>query len=769
MSSTTHLCRLCVNLSHDGSCIYNNEGQPNEFYNRICNYLPSKIVDLEKFKHISHICNECRHSLDEFCNFQQMVEKAQERLSQLFADTARMVEDCPIVEAIEDNLDIKVEKEFISESYQQVLAESRNDVQENFVPPVVIRENFNIKNTNLESKERDHQNAFEFFEIAKGDSSGTINGALELPVSYSKVEFNAAEVTEAAKETKQDDQLPIAPSPQEIQQPRCLSKAKFEREDDCTTFSDDEIPLAIRFARHKSATLKDAEPKSQEIKKTFSSLAKNNVELFDECFAQTMPFVKCALCPKLIGKYSLYREHFYKAHPKNRFHIICCSKKLGHPNIIKSHILNEHNTIHVPKCQYCGLKFLNEHSLKVHVSGRHSDVRPPTSKRNPNECFRCSVCSGVWKNRRYLQLHMAKEHPSQQPTISVEENLKIGRALVEELKCHDPKILDDLVRTWLPKIQCVVCAEVLHKYSEYRQHFQKTHPHKDFYLRCCYRKMEINKKVLDHMLYHNNPETFKCLPCNRTYACEANLRSHNRLYHTTIQERKFSCQHCSKTFTTRRGLAFHSLKHNSEPLIEPEVTMQNDGSSVYNCKDCDYSTQSYKLFSSHRWAWHTRRKSYTCQICGESFRLASMLRNHLDGHTGYTKKYTCSTCGSSHKNFTLLKAHKQAHHDQQGIESKFKRRLTHACSWCSEKFAYASCLKIHMKKVHPGKRMQKSRISCTLCPLKFSHPLHFRLHLRKKHGKTSLEIKEEFAEEDAEDSMEIGDEFKKSAEEQLLQ
>ncbi|XP_059221013.1 oocyte zinc finger protein XlCOF22-like [Stomoxys calcitrans] len=173
------------------------------------------------------------------------------------------------------------------------------------------------------------------------------------------------------------------------------------------------------------------------------------------------------------------------------------------------------------------------------------------------------------------------------------------------------------------------------------------------------------------MLYHNNPETFKCLSCNRTYACEANLRSHNR------------------------------------------------------------KTLSYRNFSTHRWAMHNRQKSYTCQICGESFRLASMLRNHLDGHA----------------------AHKQVHHDQQGIESKFKRRLTHACSWCSEKFAYASCLKIHMQKVHPGKRMQKSRISCTLCPLKFSNPLHFRLHLRKKHGKTSLEIKEEFAEEDAEDSM----------------
>uniref|UniRef100_A0A1I8PEB3 C2H2-type domain-containing protein n=1 Tax=Stomoxys calcitrans TaxID=35570 RepID=A0A1I8PEB3_STOCA len=571
--------------------------------------------------------SECWHSLNEFCEFQQMIEKAQEKLHQQLPDTVNMISDFVIFEAIEDNLHIKVEEEFISEPQQVVVETSLafSDITTTSIE--IIEDNF-LKS----EEEKNPQTALDFFDIQNEDASVSNKDIQELSASYDGCEERDANL-ELNSNKVNDDKL-IAATLQELQ-PSC---SKFNGKDDGTNSSDDDdLPLAIRYAKAKSSTLKASKPKPQENAEISQPLANNNIKLFDEYFAQVMPAVKC----------------------------------------------------------------------------------------------------------RTLQLHMVREHPLQKPSISVEDNLKMGRELVEELKNNDATILDDLVFTWVPSIQCVTCPEIFSKYSAYREHFQKIHTHKDFYLSCCGLKLPIHKKVLDHMLFHNNPDTFKCKACSKTFTNEFNLQAHIRSFHMTVQDKKFSCQQCTKAFTTHRGLNFHCARKHSV-LNMPEEAIQTDGSSVYNCKYCNYSTQSY----SHRWGKHNPRKAYACQICGEGFILAKLLRDHLDEHAGNSKNYSCSICGKKCKNFTKLIKHKQAYHDQQGIESRTKRRKKHACSICSVKFAYAARLRIHMQSIHRGKLIKKSRISCTLCPLKFTNPSHFRLHLRKKHGKTSLEIKQELADND---------------------
>ncbi|XP_059217063.1 transcription factor grauzone-like [Stomoxys calcitrans] len=729
MSSTTHLCRLCANLSQDGSLIYNNEGQPNELYNLMLNYLPTKIIDLEKFKHISIICNECWHSLEYIRTFHQTIDKAQEKLSQEYPDAEKKVED---FETIGHNLNIKVEQEFITES-QTCEAETINNSLEIWNSTELLEDN-----TDLGIEEKESKAALEFLAIQREVVTKT---------SHSHTPELSA-LHEGCEDPTQNEP-----------QPSCSSYTKFTIEEDLadggTTSSDDDddIPLAKRFAKTKS--LEDSDSKTPEASQISYPTGTDSTKLFDFYFSQVMPAVKCVVCLELFETYSLYREHFYKAHPNRRFHIICCYKKMGSSKVIKPHILNKHTNVQAPQCQHCGLKCMTAANLKSHITIHHAKFEKPRipaeDKLKTIECFPCTACTRQFKTQQYLRLHITRHHASQKVKISAEDNLKMGETLAEELKCNDAAVLDDLVATWLPSIQCVLCPEVLSKYSVYREHFQKKHPHKYFYLSCCDTKLQINKKVLDHMLFHNNPETFKCKPCNSTFANEASLRRHNRRLHTTLQDRKFSCQQCTKSYTTRKGLSFHCTQKHSV-LSMPEEAIQEDGSSVYNCKDCDYSTQSYNKFSTHRWSNHNPRNSYTCQICDKTFKVAANLRNHLNTHAG--NRNHCSICGSHFKNFEGLRRHKQVFHQQQAVESNAKVGRRHACSICSAKFPLRLALKLHMQSEHPGKKIQKNRISCTLCPLKFTNSAHFRLHLRKKHGKTSLEIKEEIVEEEDGEKLE---------------
>ncbi|XP_013114975.2 zinc finger protein 26 isoform X1 [Stomoxys calcitrans] len=717
MSSATHVCRLCANLSYDGSYIYNNEGQPYELYNLIRNCLPTKIIDLEKFKHISIICNECWHSLEYIHNFHQNIEKAQEKLCQQFPDAVKMVKDFVIFETIGHNLNIKVEQEFITTS-QTCEGETSNNIAE-------------ISNSNelLGIEEKESKAALEFLAIQSEDVAETSpRHILKLSAS-----------NQGCEDTEDNAVVPErSPTPNEPQ-PSCSFYAKFPTEkdlaDDNTTSSDDDIPLAKRFAKTKSLTLEDSDPQPPEATQISYPMETDVTKLFDFYFSQVMPAVKCVVCLELFETYSLYREHFYKAHPKKRFHIICCCKKMGSDYIIKRHMLNKHENVQAPQCQHCHLKCITKSILKSHITIHHAKKK---------RFFTCTACTRQFKTQQYLRLHITRDHTSQNVKISAEDNLKMGKALVEELKRNDAAVLDELVATWLPSIQCVVCPEVLSKYSVYREHFQKTHPYKYFYLSCCDTKLHINKKVLDHMLFHNNPETFKCKPCNRSLTSEANLRAHNRDHHMTTHDKKYSCQQCDMAFTTRRGLSFHYARKHSV-LSMPEEAIQEDGSSVYNCKDCDYSTQSYNTFATHRWFKHNPTRTYNCHVCGKSFKVAAKLRNHLNAHAG--NRNHCSICGSYFKNSDGLRRHQQVYHHQQAVESNAKVRHRHACSICSAKFPLRLALKFHMQTEHPGKQIKNSRISCTLCPLKFTNPAHFRLHLRTKHGKTSLEIKEEIVEE----------------------
>ena len=85
----------------------------------------------------------------------------------------------------------------------------------------------------------------------------------------------------------------------------------------------------------------------------------------------------------------------------------------------------------------------------------------------------------------------------------------------------------------------------------------------------------------------------------------------------TMDEKKFKCLHCDKTFSSKAQFTYHTNIHL--------------GLKPYTCLQCKKSfTQPTHLKIHLR--IHDGEKNYMCSVCGKTFSIASNLRKHISIH-----------------------------------------------------------------------------------------------------------------------------------------
>ncbi|XP_073842679.1 uncharacterized protein [Musca autumnalis] len=180
------------------------------------------------------------------------------------------------------------------------------------------------------------------------------------------------------------------------------------------------------------------------------------------------------------------------------------------------------------------------------------------------------------------------------------------------------------------------------------------------------------KNILNSKNSQPRIKPFKCHLCSKSYPYRSNLRYHLRQHQGGSRNTYYHCKDCQRNFSTPKGLSLHySASHRS--MKSPKRITQSDGTDVYACQECDYTSTRYQVFSTHRWYCHNLPSNYICPVCGEKFNnSASVLQQHKIKEHGYIICEFCNKLCSSHK---ALREHQRIKHSAKYAEVKAKRKL----------------------------------------------------------------------------------------------
>ncbi|XP_066993138.2 uncharacterized protein [Anabrus simplex] len=319
-------------------------------------------------------------------------------------------------------------------------------------------------------------------------------------------------------------------------------------------------------------------------------------------------------------------------------------------------------------------------NIKKSISGAEKLDSVPTSQSNiieeilnncrkryidscfPSDTYKCQICEREFPTSRKLWEHK-RSHVTEKKHICdiCEKAFKSSAQLIKHKWIHAEK--KDYV--------CDICGFAT-VYKDSLHVHRKRHV-KDFRYKCevCGRGFYYNHELRSHALNHIVGQAYQCNICGKAFRQPSTLSFHINSVHKKVES--FKCDHCEKTFSTKRSLVSHLRNHERR--------------KHFLCDICGKGVTSTESLSAHR-RLHTGERPYVCDLCGKTSNTRNMFRVHLRTHTG-EKPYTCDVCDKLFTQRSSLVIHKRTHTGQRPYK----------CVACSKGFVSKSALNSH-KKVH---------------------------------------------------------------------
>ncbi|CAL4079611.1 unnamed protein product, partial [Meganyctiphanes norvegica] len=116
----------------------------------------------------------------------------------------------------------------------------------------------------------------------------------------------------------------------------------------------------------------------------------------------------------------------------------------------------------------------------------------------------------------------------------------------------------------------------------------------------CDKAYMFQHNLQKHMRIHTGVKPYLCKYCDNAFSHEISLRDHMKTH--KIQEKRYPCNHCSKTFT-RKSFKEH---------------IRTNYGVGYQCSQCEHAFSHYCSFEIHL-RKHTGEKPYTGSYCDKTF------------------------------------------------------------------------------------------------------------------------------------------------------
>jgi KRAB domain-containing zinc finger protein len=238
---------------------------------------------------------------------------------------------------------------------------------------------------------------------------------------------------------------------------------------------------------------------------------------------------------------------------------------------------------------------------------------------------------------------------------------------------------------------CDLCDQNI-KANCYYSHFKRHHCEAMFVCDLDNKRFKLKNDLRDHMRAHilkDQRKKFFCSTCNSSFFSNSALRNHFNYFHSGYIEehpcncgkifgsrmklkqhqinvhsgRKFTCEHCGKTYDSSRTLRKHLENHTIGKIQCPVCGKEyyrasmNDHLKIHNDPyfECEYESCFKKFYSQHK------------------------LNNHMKSHA-VNNSFLCIDCNSSYVSQVSYERHRARQHGVKtycsvpGCEKLFSRK-----------------------------------------------------------------------------------------------
>ncbi|XP_073831211.1 uncharacterized protein isoform X1 [Musca autumnalis] len=294
------------------------------------------------------------------------------------------------------------------------------------------------------------------------------------------------------------------------------------------------------------------------------------------------------------------------------------------------------------------------------------------------------------------------------------------------------------------ELKCDICQVQVNTWRELRQHFLLAHTRTP-YIKCCDTVYEKQRPLVEHLLWHKNPDSFKCKLCNEVFSNSRDLTSHISSQHPDNVDllETYECEHCFKQFRNYSIFQNHLRTHSKDKDVE--------------CQICNKRCSTIYRLRNHIQSVHNNIYQHICDICGKKFKSKPAFQKHYDEHQGIVEPAAqCSICGAWLKNSFSLKVHLTIHEDTEfpcdicGKLFQTKKNLSRhkrywhrlernlKCSYCEKIFREKRNLDEHM-----ATHTETQLYACPHCGKESRSKSNMYVHVKRQHPEEWLRSKQE--------------------------